>query len=72
MIRMRTAAQAYLEIKKSDPNTGVSERLIRDLINHNKIPVITQGTKKLINMDALEAYLSNPDSFSVTEGGGEK
>ena len=69
MVRMRTAAQAYLDIKESDPDTGVSERLIRDIINHNKIPVITQGTKKLISMDALEAYLSNPDSFSVIEGG---
>ena len=72
MSRIRTVRQAYLDIKEADPKSNVSERLIRDIINDNRIPVITQGTKKLINLDMLEAYLDNPDAFNAGKGGDDK
>lgn len=57
-IKMRTARSALEELKKVDPDTAISERMIRDIIRDERIPVIRQGSKALINMNDLNAYLA--------------
>ena len=49
MIRMRFPAQALEDLRKTDPDTPVSP----------SIPV-GNGNRRLLNFDALLAYLENP------------
>lgn len=57
MARLRTIHQAYNLIKFEDPDTAVSENLIRKLVNEGKIPSIKSGTWFLIDVDAALDYL---------------
>lgn len=56
--RMRTAEGALAVLKAEDPDTAVSLKYIRRLINTGEIPCVNVGRKKLINVDELAAYLS--------------
>ena len=58
MVRMRTPAAAVAEIKKSDPDTSMSEYFIRRLACYGKVPCVMAGRKRLINYDSLMEYLS--------------
>ena len=60
LARMRTLDECYAEIKKIDSNTAVSKYLIRQLALSGKIPVVMCGRKRLINLDGLIDYLSDP------------
>lgn len=51
--RMRTAKYAMDEIRAQDPNTEISLRFIRSVVNTGKIPVVCVGRKKLFDMDCL-------------------
>lgn len=65
--RMRLINEAYEEIKAKDPNTAITKYFIRDLVVSGKIPTSKAGRKYLINMDMLEAYLSNPEPSTNQE-----
>lgn len=67
MVRLRTANQAWKEIKCLDPETGITEHHIRKIIKSGKLPIITQGVKVLVDMDALISYLENPECFERKE-----
>lgn len=56
--RMRTIPQAYAEIKKKDPNTSLTLRALRRMVNNNEIPTVSVASKKLINLDLLFDKLS--------------
>lgn len=60
IIQYRTAKQAFTLIKEADPDTALTERLIRSLFHSGKIPTVKQGNKVLVNMKDLYEYLSNP------------
>ena len=60
--RMRTVHEAAEELRKLDAGTAVTEYHIRQLAINNIIPRVKAGKKYLINLDALIAYLSQPDS----------
>jgi hypothetical protein len=64
MIRMRTAKEAYEEIKEADPQTALSERAIKQLLLKGVIPYTPVGRKKLINMDILMDYYEHPDKYN--------
>ena len=59
--RMRTAEGALQIIKEQDPETAVTLRAIRRLINTGAIPYVPVGRKKLINADGLIAYLNRKE-----------
>lgn len=65
MSRIRTARQAYEEIKRNDPESCISERQIRDILSSGVIPIIRRGNRKYVNMDILEAYFNDPTTFSA-------
>ena len=65
MSRIRNARQAYEEIKRNDPESCISERQIRDILNSGVIPIIRRGNRKYVNMDILEAYFNDPTTFSA-------
>ena len=56
--RMRTAEGALTIIKAQDPETAVTLRYLRRLINTGELPCVSVGRKKLINVDALLEYLA--------------
>ncbi len=60
MVRMRTAAQAYQELKQVDPKSCITERQIRELMKSGKIPVVKVGNRIQVNSDILIDYFANP------------
>ena len=62
--RMRYISQAVSEIHQLDPNSPVSARLIKHLVNQGIVPSVPvgNGNRRLINFDALLEYLENPKS----------
>ena len=54
--RMRTAEGALAVIKTEDPETAVTLRAIRGLINTGKVPHVPVGKKKLVDVDRLMDY----------------
>lgn len=56
--RMRTIAKAFEEVKTIDPDTSLTMRALRRLINSGNIPSVQVGNKFLINLDLLFQYLS--------------
>lgn len=59
-VRMRFPAQALEELRKDDPATPVTLNMIRTLIRRGIIPSVQVGRGRLINYDALLAYLERP------------
>lgn len=55
--RMRTAMGALAIIKAEDPETAVTLRFIRGLINTGAVPHVPVGRKKLVDVDRLMDYL---------------
>lgn len=55
--RMRTAEGALAVIKTEDPETAVTLRAIRGLINTGKVPHVPVEKKKLVDVDRLMDYL---------------
>jgi excisionase family DNA binding protein len=49
-------------IKIGDPNTCITEHLIRQLIISGTVPSVKVGNKYLVNVDLLLEYLANPQT----------
>ena len=62
LVRMRFPQQALEELRQIDPNTPVSLSFIRRLVRTGAIPSVPVGAgkRRLLNFDALVAYLENP------------
>lgn len=69
MVRMRFAAQALDELRKLDPETPVTLRFIKQLMRTGAIPSVPvgNGNRRLLNFDALVAYLENPSTEPVQQ-----
>jgi len=65
IVRMRTIKQAFIYLKKEDPESSISEYYLRCLVKQKKIPVFNTGVKFLINLDKLIDYLNS--EFSEEE-----
>ena len=66
--RLRTIPQAYEEIKRTDPDTALSLRALRRMVDQNEIPCIKIESKRLIDVDLLFRRLScyNTDVFCAS------
>jgi len=60
-MRFRTIGKALDEIKGLDPNTCLSEFVIRKLARENKISQVKSGNKTLVDLDSLIAFLNGED-----------
>lgn len=58
--RMRSAKEAAAELKLLDPKTGIRECHIRAMMNAGKVPVVTSGNRRFVNLDVLIEYLNTP------------
>lgn len=61
MKRIRTINETLQMLKQEDPNSGLSDYLIRKLANSYKIRSFKTGNKILIDYDSLMAYLRSED-----------
>lgn len=59
MPRMRTVPMAYKEIKRIDPNTSLTLRALRRMLNNNEIPYVKVGAKRLVDLDLIFDILSS-------------
>lgn len=56
--RMRTIQQCAAYFKEQDPESGLGEWRIRQMVNREEIPAYHAGRRILINLDTLIAYVS--------------
>lgn len=68
MIRMRTVNKAVEEIKAKDPETSISKNALHRWIKEGRIPAVRAGKKILVNLDALENYISGACMDRYEEG----
>lgn len=69
--RMRTIPKAYEEVKRADPNTSLTLRALRRMVNSGEIPCVMVGAKRLVDLDLLFDFLSgynnSANPYFVTE-----
>lgn len=63
--RMRTAKGAVDVLREEDPNTQVTVSMVRRLIRGGKVPCVSMGRKRLINVDTLIEYFRNAEALQV-------
>ena len=61
MKRIRTINETLQMLKQEDPNSGLSDFLIRKLANSYKIRSFKTGNKILVDYDSLMAFLQSQD-----------
>ena len=64
---MRTIDEAIKELKAIDPRTAFTAHALRRKLITGEIPSVKAGTRYLVNMDKLEAYLSDPPPAPAIE-----
>ena len=69
MPRMRTVQEAMKHVKATDPATAFTETALRRLLTSGMLPCVKIGTKYLINLDALEAFLAGDPQAGKREVG---
>lgn len=67
--RMRTIQQCAAYLKEQDPETGIGEWRIRQMVNQTEIPAYRAGKRILINLDTLLDYIGGGGPVA---GGQEK
>lgn len=58
MRRMRTLTEAVTAIRAADPETALTRSALRRLVVTGAVPSVRVGTKYLLDLDALDAYLA--------------
>lgn len=70
MSKMRTIMQAAEYIKTHDPDSALTKTAIRRLVITGAIPTVRAGTKYLLDLDNLDAYLTNGGATHQQSTGG--
>ena len=63
--RMRTIPKAFEEIKQADPNTDLTLRALRRMVNNGSIPTVQVGRKRLVDLDLLFDTLSGYNNSAI-------
>lgn len=69
---MRYIHQAVEELKQTDPQTPVTVYYVRRLVAAGAVPFIMNGRRRLINFDALLAYLETGNDMEPTQSGSNR
>ena len=56
--RMRTIGEAAAWLRENDPETAFTPTALRRLVISGTLPSVRIGSKYLINLDTLEAFLT--------------
>ena len=65
MSRIRTISQAYNLIRFEDPETGLTEYMIRKLVLEGKIPSIRSGNRFYVDVDVVQNYIANKTGIKL-------
>lgn len=65
MLHPRTIREAAEWFRANDPGTALTKTAIRRLVRSGEVPSVRIGRKYLVNLEALESYLSGTDIPSV-------
>lgn len=66
MPQMRTLEQAYLWLKDRDADTAITKTGLRRLVTTGQLPAVRVGSKYLVNLEVLEAFLSGTNIIPFT------
>ena len=70
--RMRTIEQAALWLRQADPDTAFTKTALRRLVVTGQLPSVRVGQKYLIDLDALEGFLSGITTAETSETTGRR
>lgn len=56
--RLRTIPKALEEIQQADPDTALTMRALRRMVNTGELPTVAINSKRLINMNLLFDHVS--------------
>jgi len=63
--RMRTISEAAAWLREADPDTAFTQTALRRLVVTGQLPCVRVGQKYLVNLDAVESFLSGRWEGSV-------
>lgn len=66
MTQMRTIDQAYIWLRERDADTALTKTALRRLVTTGQLPAVRVGSKYLINLAVLEAFLSGTNIIPFT------
>lgn len=69
MIQMRTIEQAYKWLAERDTETALTKTALRRLVTTGQLPSVRVGSKYLINLEALEAFLNGTNIIPFSSPG---
>ncbi len=58
-MKIRTARSAARYFRERDPDTQITEYMIRSLMDAGELPVINNGYKRLTSIEAIESYIKD-------------
>ena len=64
-MRMRTIPKAFEAVKQADPNTDLTLRALRRMVNNGPIPTVQVGRKRLVDLDLLFDTLSGYNNSAI-------
>lgn len=64
-MRMRTIPKAFEAVKQADPNTDLTLRALRRMVNNGSIPTVQVGRKRLVDLDLLFDTLSGYNNSAI-------
>lgn len=65
---IRSINKAYEELKARDPETSISKKMIREIVNNEKIPNIKAGNRRYVDVDVLEDYVAQLAGVRIMRG----
>lgn len=66
MPQMRTIEQAYIWLQERDAGTALTKTALRRLVTTGQLPAVRVGSKYLVNLEVLEAFLSGTNIIPFT------
>lgn len=60
MTHPRTIKEAAMWFKRNDPETAITEHMIRKLVVSGQVPSTKIGRKYVVCVEALESYFEHP------------
>ncbi len=70
--RMRTISDAAAWLQQADPETAFTKTALRRLVTTGQLPSVRVGQKYLINLEALEGFLSGSTAAEASEAAGRR
>lgn len=68
MKKMRTINEAAAFMRQTDPGTAITKTALRRLVTSGQIPSVRVGTKYLVDLETLDAFLAGSACEPAAQG----